>query len=322
MLEKTQQKRSPNFSRPDPVQTPSANLKVKVPATCEDPCHNPQCASCGIVIIPSPKATLPLTQNPSIAINNWKVYTRRNPILNAAEIEELESVCEFPVPEMIFGNNKVEIFNDELKWGIQFDGKDALLMVKNHKDLKDPNQELLKVSYADQWYSSRSHKSADGIMELYKPFDWTYTTEYRGREMRSLDKKLVRSDTAEIPIAKLQTRDPILFFDDMILFEDELGDNGVSMLSIKIRVMPTCLLVLQRFFMRVDNVAFRIFDTRVFVDFEDDTVVREFKQQAADYLDVVKQVKKSESDPRSLLRDPNWVSQRLKTVFVEREELN
>jgi TIP41-like family len=34
------------------------------------------------------------------------------------------------------------------------------------------------------------------------------------------------------------------------------------------RVMPSCLLVLQRFFLRVDKVVFRLFDSRIFVPFE------------------------------------------------------
>lgn len=33
------------------------------------------------------------------------------------------------------------------------------------------------------------------------------------------------------------------------------------------RVMPSAILVLQRFFLRVDQVAFRVLDTRVFVPF-------------------------------------------------------
>lgn len=38
-----------------------------------------------------------------------------------------------------------------------------------------------------------------------------------------------------IPLAKLARQDePILFYDDVTLFEDELHDNGVANLSVKI----------------------------------------------------------------------------------------
>jgi type 2A phosphatase activator TIP41 len=40
--------------------------------------------------------------------------------------------------------------------------------------------------------------------------------------------------------AMLMSRElPILFYDDVTLFEDELHDHGVVQLSAKIRVMPT-----------------------------------------------------------------------------------
>lgn len=36
----------------------------------------------------------------------------------------------------------------------------------------------------------------------------------------------------------LQSRDPILFYDDVTLFEDELHDHGAVQLNVKVRVMP------------------------------------------------------------------------------------
>lgn len=38
-----------------------------------------------------------------------------------------------------------------------------------------------------------------------------------------------------IPVERLGAgSEPILFFDEMVLFEDELGDNGTSVLSLKV----------------------------------------------------------------------------------------
>ena len=49
------------------------------------------------------------------------------------------------------------------------------------------------------------------------------------------------TETAErIDIEKLKAREHILFFDEVLLFEDELHDHGVSMLSVKI-VSVVCL---------------------------------------------------------------------------------
>ena len=39
-------------------------------------------------------------------------------------------------------------------------------------------------------------------------------------------------------------QDPILWYDQVQLFEDELHDNGVSTISVKVRVMPMFFLIL------------------------------------------------------------------------------
>jgi type 2A phosphatase activator TIP41 len=85
---------------------------------------------------------------------------------------------------------------------------------------------------------------------------------------------------------KLRRPDPILFFDEVDLYEDELGDNGMSLLSIKIRVMPARLLLLSRFFLRLDDVIFRIRDTRVYVEFESGQVIRDFTSMEGLYTTV------------------------------------
>jgi type 2A phosphatase activator TIP41 len=92
---------------------------------------------------------------------------------------------------------------------------------------------------------------------------------------------------------KLRRPDPILFFDEVDLYEDELGDNGMSLLSIKVRVMPARLLLLSRFFLRLDDVIFRVRDTRVYVEFETGQVVRDYIVMEAPY---------------SKLKEVRWVS--------------
>lgn len=73
-----------------------------------------------------------------------------------------------------------------------------------------------------------------------------------------------------------------------MLYEDELADNGISMLSCKIRVMPDRLLLLTRFFMRLDNVVFRLRDTRIYVDFNKAEVIRDYQAREMGYEDVRK----------------------------------
>lgn len=50
--------------------------------------------------------------------------------------------------------------------------------------------------------------------------------------------------------------------------------------------MPSGLFLLSRFFLRVDNVLFRIYDVRLYHDFETGEVIREAKGKEAPYNDV------------------------------------
>lgn len=74
---------------------------------------------------------------------------------------------------------------------------------------------------------------------LAKPYDWTYTTMYSGHEVNcpaSISWTPANSDdpTHAIPIAELSRQDPILFYAEIPLFEDELHDNGASHLIVRI----------------------------------------------------------------------------------------
>ena len=108
--------------------------------------------------------------------------------------------------------------------------------------------------------------------------------------------------------------DPILFFDEVMLYEDELADNGIAMMSCKIRVMPARLLLLCRFFMRLDNVIIRIRDTRVYVEFSTAKVMREYVAREEKYDTVRDRLASSRDDVPAIMRDPNGLSEILPAV--------
>lgn len=122
--------------------------------------------------------------------------------------------------------------------------------------------------------------AASGSISTARDFDWTYSCHWPGFETQASSLALQPgTDPARdrIPVERLgppstpsAKAEPILFFDDVVLYEDELGDNGSSVLSVKVRVMPTGVLALQRFFLRVDNVVFRVFDTRMYIGFHEE----------------------------------------------------
>lgn len=320
---------APNYS--DPHHNHYTKAQVSVPAKSHNgKCENPQCGHCGTVIIPLPKASFPFEQNPSITVNDWSIYTMKGPILLLDELDHLNDTrFEFPLPEMIFGNNHVRLVNDKTGAAIEFNTLDALDSLNEEADFK--------VSYYEEWLSTRPKAKADAVnkealagsgpasgsgsvsgseLESVKPYDWTYSTNYKG----TLTKAQFKPTEKAIPVQKLLRPDPILFFDESILFEDELGDNGISMLSTKVRVMHLCLLLLCRFFLRVNDVAFRIRDTRIFIDFESNEVLREYKTQEALYDDMCQKLPRT-ADPKRHLRDAGWVSQNMPLVNREIEEL-
>lgn len=124
-----------------------------------------------------------------------------------------------------------------------------------------------------------------------KPYDWTYTTTYSGHEPSTSAVALAwepadsSNPTHSIPMSELTRRDPILYYAHTTLYEDELHDNGSSSVLARVvrahrylisdsthstfvqRVMPTFLFVLLRFCLRVDNVLFRVHDTRIYHSF-------------------------------------------------------
>ena len=144
-----------------------------------------------------------------------------------------------------------------------------------------------EVLGADCFFREINHQ---GINEVVKPFDWSYTTDYKGTVHSN--GRPFEETTKPIPLDLLKRPDPILFFDEVVLYEDELADNGIAMLSCKIRVMPDRLLLLMRFFMRLDNVLFRLRDTRVYIDFQSMEVIREYQCKEYEY-EKVRQVMSS-----------------------------
>jgi type 2A phosphatase activator TIP41 len=146
---------------------------------------------------------------------------------------------------------------------------------------------------------------------VVKPFDWSYTTDYKGSTAES---PAFEATEKPIPLALLKRPDPIQFYDDVMLYEDELADNGIAMLSVKVRVMPARLLLLARFFMRLDDVMFRIRDTRVFVEFATGEVIREYTAREEKYETVRKLLAGTREDVLAIMRDPNRLAECIPVV--------
>jgi hypothetical protein len=161
-------------------------------------------------------------------------------------------------------------------------------------------------------------KQFEDIKEVVKPFDWSYSTDYKGT---TPSEPSFESTETPIPLALLRRPDPIHFFEELVLYEDELADNGIAMLSCKIRVMPQRCLLLVRFFLRLDDVVFRIRDTRVFVEFADGVVLREYTAREEKYEEVRKKLAGRREDVLAIMRDPNRLAEHIPIVEQKLEGL-
>lgn len=196
----------------------------------------------------------------------WSISASTGPILTSAEDERIRTELDIPaMPEMCFGETTLQI-NHSLGFGISFNAIDALKLVDNKHD-------KMKVAYASEWQDQR--KVLDVSKEIVNPYDWTYTTDYKGTI--TAEHLLNIADTSDrIDIEKLKKHEKIHFYQSMVLFEDELADNGIAKLTVKMRVMPSSYFVLLRFFLRVDNVLVRISDTRVYHEAGTNYILQEF----------------------------------------------
>jgi len=152
---------------------------------------------------------------------------------------------------------------------------------------------IIRTVDAKIWSSKRPQDNIDVITsstlrksEFY--YDWTFSSPYAGtvhcppiNNLNSEERednvnnrrKWQHLEQSCIPFHLLtDTTQPILLYDDIHLYEDDLHDNGDVSLNIKIRVMPRCWYVLQRLFVRVDHVCIRCREARYFCLFEHDSV--------------------------------------------------
>ena len=100
-----------------------------------------------------------------------------------------------------------------------------------------------------------------------------------------------------------------------------MADNGVTSLDVKIRVMPARLLLLCRFFMRLDGVLIRVRDTRVYIEFSTGQVIREYVAREEKYEDVRERLASGREDVLVAMRNPGRMAEVLPVVDSSLEEL-
>ncbi|KAF6176248.1 hypothetical protein GIB67_023539 [Kingdonia uniflora] len=279
-----------------------------------------------------------------LRINGWEIESRNKPILNSLRYEQWEQKLKTThLPEMVFGDSDLVLLHNSSGIKIHFNTFDALTGWK---------QEALppvEVPAAAQWKFRRcsviritltilesglAFLAVKPFQQVILDYDYTFTTPYRGSETMEMTSKLKAENITEgscslqwedcmekIDVVALASKEPILFYDEVVLYEDELSDNGVSLLTVKVRVMPSCWFLLLRFWLRVDGVLMRLRDTRVHCAFEKDenpVVLRDSCWREATFQSLAAKGLPSDSAAYS---DPNLISKRLPVVMHKTQKL-
>jgi len=216
---------------------------------------------------------LPMKKVEDCQWEDWHIRTVKGHILTNDQEEEFTKEINLPhIPDMTFADNVVQLTQESADDGtglcLRFSAKDAIKLVD------DKGDRMVKVSISEDWLKARQESS--NLHKIVHKFDWTYSPyDYRGTTSRTRNGQPVAETSKEmgnfrwepteerIDYEKLREREPIKFFDEVILFEDELDDNGCSKLSVKIRVMPSGFFILCRFYLRIDRTLIRVIDSRI-----------------------------------------------------------
>ncbi|XP_075212084.1 TIP41-like protein [Lycorma delicatula] len=223
------------------------------------------------------------------SFGTWQVKYKQSHILhskctetsseNGCPIEGSDKLCIFckfskevslpHLPDMVFPNNLL-ILKHKSGATIEFNAMDALKKVQHGKM-------NLKIACSSEWKEARQDTGL--VDNEIGSFDWTFSTDYCG----TLSGEWVMQNCPDVSINwdRLKQKDKILFFHELTLFEDELHDNGISVLNVKIRVMEWGFFLLLRYFLRVDGVMIRANDTRFYHEFDADYIVREITTREA-----------------------------------------
>uniref|UniRef100_A0A8C6WAB3 TIP41-like protein n=1 Tax=Nannospalax galili TaxID=1026970 RepID=A0A8C6WAB3_NANGA len=220
-----------------------------------------------------------------------RVLAAKTHLMKSEDVEKLANKLHVPsLPEMMFGDKVLRIQHGS-GFRIKVSATDALRCVNNY-------QGMLQVACAEEWQ------------------------DYKGTVLGESLKLKVVPTMDHIDTEKLKAREQIKFF-EILLFEDELHDHGVSSLSVKIRVMPSSFFLLLWFFLRIDGVLIRKKDTGLYHEADKTYMLREYTSQESKTANLM-------HVPPSLFTEPNEISQYLpikeavceKLVFPERIDLN
>ena len=164
-----------------------------------------------------------------VRVGGWTVTSSKGPIAADAEMELLKAELAAPaLPEQCYSANHLCLTHDASGACLTFTADGAL-----RGWLRDRSPRV-HVEGATGWLEARrveveAHEAAT------MDYDWTFTPEYGGDAAAPGGGAVAWSPSAEgMDRALLTSREPILYFDDVPLYESELEDHGTSQIGVKV----------------------------------------------------------------------------------------
>ncbi|CAH9100295.1 unnamed protein product [Cuscuta europaea] len=246
-----------------------------------------------------------------LRIQGWEIESRKCSILNSAQREQWEErLTTSHLPEMIFGENSLVLKHVTSGVKFCFNAFDALV------GWKEEGLPPVEVPAAAIW-KFRNKPSKEMVLD----YDYTFTTPYGGSIIFETNYQW-ENCKEKIDVATLALKEPILFYDEIVLYEDELADNGISLLTVKVRVMPSGWFLLLRFWLRVDGVLMRLRDTRMHCTFVvpgKSVILRESCWRETSFQSLSSKGLPTDSAAYS---DPSSSSERLPVILQRTQKLN
>ena len=211
---------------------------------------------------------------------------------------------------MVHGASFVKFSHQASGFSICFNALDALKEWRRVcYDRKAP-----KVCYSKEWSKDRAEHLAEIPVVEY---DWTFHSRYSGTLS---DGWQAEESKHKIPYERLKEQEQIVMWDGMVLFQDELHDNGDCLETVKYRVMNSGFFCLHRLFLRVDGVVATIHDTRVYHAFGSDVVLQEWQVRSNTY----EEMREKDKIPTDLskLADDNYMYEKLDKKELVTRQIN
>ncbi|TIA90209.1 hypothetical protein E3P99_01685 [Wallemia hederae] len=179
--------------------------------------------------------------------NDFTFNVTKGPAASPDDSDSFAGELGFEPPRLLYPHNQIRIAHKLSNFSLAFYARPALNLVDKS------GAEAERVAYA--------LNEGTKLQLPDKNFDWTYTTTYSGSSTRSFD----NTPYGSMPCTPLPPNSHSDADDDVIrntikFFEDNMDGAGYTTLTATLQVDDNGFQVLQRHFVRIDHILFRMYE--------------------------------------------------------------